>query len=65
MSVFKEKRVKKKSQNSRNQVFLTFWLLIEGSGSIQLMMDPDTGGQKHTDPQHCYTVFTIYLSYTM
>ncbi len=56
--------------NSRNQGFLTFFLLVKGSRSesAQTMTDPDSdpGGQKHTDPtdpQHWEraTVYSITM----
>jgi hypothetical protein len=57
-SFFKDKKVIKKSQNSRNPGFpYYFYLMIEGSGSsgkrireIQQHTDPDP------DPQHCLIV---------
>jgi hypothetical protein len=51
-------RVIKKSQNSRNQGFSHFFhLMMEGSGSVQIITDPDPGGpkpkkHKDPDPQH-------------
>ncbi len=47
-SVFKDKKVIKKSQNSRNQGFSYFFLMMERSGPWS--------PKKHTDPdpQHCF-----------
>ncbi len=33
--------------------FSLFLLLDEGSGSLKIMTDPDSGGPKLTDPEHC------------
>jgi hypothetical protein len=63
-SIFKNKKVIKKSQNIMNKGFsYYFCLMIEGCGSragwdpYLWLMDPDPGGRKHTDsadpdPQH-------------
>ncbi len=49
-SVFKDKKSKRNLKKQKNQVFLTFYLLMEGfgSGSVQIMTDPDPdkGGPK-------------------
>ncbi len=62
--IFQRLKVTKKSQNSRNQCFSSYFgLMIKGSesGSMILylwVMDPDQGGPKtygsyRSDPQHC------------
>jgi hypothetical protein len=47
-----KKKVIKKSQNRRNRGFSYYFsLIMEGSGSIKIIMDPDPGGpKKGTDP---------------
>jgi hypothetical protein len=47
-SFFKDKKSHKTLKNSTNQGFSYFLCLImEGSGSVQIMMDLDPGGQKN------------------
>ncbi len=36
-------------------------MLVEGSGSVQVMTDPDSGGPKHTNPQHRLLLFRFGL----
>ncbi len=48
-----------KSQYGRNQGFSFFCLMIEGSGSVQLTMNPDPGGPKtDPDPPHLGLKYT-------
>ncbi len=56
-SFFKEKKVKKKSQSSRNQGFLTC-LVIEGSGSIPLINGSGSGSRR---PKNIGIRNTAYL----
>jgi hypothetical protein len=49
-------------KNSRNQCFSYFiCLLIEGS--VQIMTDPNPGGPKNPDPQHCQKPKYSYILY--
>ncbi len=56
LHLYSKIKVKKKKKSSRNQGFLLRFLLMERSGSVQIMADPDRVGPKtynpmDTDPQ--------------
>ncbi len=54
-----KKNVKKKSQNNRNQGFSYFFcLLMEGSGCVKIMMDPNGPKTYGTDPDP-YLVYRV------
>ena len=59
-SFFKEKKFIKKSQNTGNLGFSYYFsLMMEGSGTIHIMTDPNSEGPKHPDrnPHHWYHLF--------
>jgi hypothetical protein len=60
-SFFKGKKSKRSHKTLEIKVFLYYiCLMIEGSGSGSIPLtngsDPDPGGPKHVDPQHCFLV---------
>jgi hypothetical protein len=58
------RKVKNKSQIGINQGFSTlFCLLVEGSGSLQILTDTDPEAQKHTDtdPPHWLAVLILII----
>ncbi len=52
-SVFKDKKVIKSHKNTGNEGFSYFFCLMGGSGSVQIMTNPD--------PQHCLTSLRYIL----
>ncbi len=57
-SIFKNKKVKKKSRNSRNQGFFLPFLLNDRRIRIKIQeaqkqVDPDPDPDSDPDPQHC------------